>query len=1505
MPQKFNKLLGKFIKKNVFRLPTWKNMGWKWKNFTLITGITGIATGIASSMGFFSKIRAKENEGFEDIKDIGEETWHNAIPREQLIIYEMAIDRTVGESDPLTVRNLVIKGGGPKGAAYPGALKELAIKLDGLQSIERIAGASAGSIMAVLVAVGYTPEEIQEFLHEKDQGKPVLLRFALDGDDKFTDDYVEELCQTVSNARYPWLHIPWLLMTNFTQTSKLLYKLSKNRGICKGDYFEEWLNKKVSTKIVDFILAQPENKASRETLEIQYQWPTLGQLQDLVEKYGYQHFKHIYIVTATLGEAVLHRSVYTSESMPILEKCRNAELNHRSNVTIASAVRVSMSIPMVFSPAQLKIVEPITGKLEEIGEPLGMDGGVLENYPITVFDYNIYQRFPDPGLSPLAHVKNPETLGLFLYDRKELSLQWWLIYQAAVLLPIWLGDKLWPDTLTPDKNFARRLKSHTLKGDLLRRHILIDNCGVKLTEFDLPPEKAKALHDSGRKGVINYQGGDGRKLNIYYQEEQQRKKMTLSRMKKQLGPHSNIDEYPANEHYEVPQQFNLLMKQLKTQKPSELKLVIEGFGGSGKTELGHYLARRYMEACFWAQWSEGRFQRGDVIQPVVWRWQAETTEGLWSSLASFMQRLNIPFETSRERLPNENDKDYETRMALIVEKTLNGLLPTLSHGYVLWLFDNVEKSKESNISLLPAFKNYWTKLPKQAFGFITTRDRNLFSIRPRFSLDMEEGMGVRAAMRLVENITELNCNKEFVEQLDCLPLSLVLAGHYIRAQRKHDESFDYAKYLELHKIRRNRLGNQLEKDPLEKKEGEFARELYEKELTQKAVLLQQIELLQKYHGDGESYQLMQFCSLLAAEHISQDLLETFIQTRYPEWNKEECQIALENNLKVLKSYSLLKQGQDHQGIPNFIQHRQIQTAVQSQQLAAPVSKIVLESMLQYIKQQEKQAQPNAFSFKISVALLQHLDSVCSHYQTEVNPIYFKEWLSLIEVASRLYFDLGDYLSAKKYYEKILEIEIINYGENNIKTAKTLMGLGNVYNVLGIVGSAKEFYEKALEIQSEYYGENHIETANAIMNLGTIYYYLGDYVKAKEFYEKALKIQTEYYGENHIETASAVMNLGTGCYFSGDITSAKNLYKKALKINIKHYGDEHIETANPLMNLGNIYLELGNIIRAKKYYEKALKINIKHYGDEHIQTANALMNLGRLYSALGETGNAKKYHEKALNINIQHYGENHFLIADSLAHLGRIYQDLSDPINAKKYYEKVLKIETAHYGKDHIKIVPTLMELGGIYYDSSEMSKAIQCGEKALKIQVEYYGEDHIGTADVLMSLSSAYSNLGNLTKAKEYQEIALNIYSKANDPFAKHVKKSLEELEQNQLSNIIKNDKLTAPPTHSTNQSFFKPNVVPKKSTEIFALLKQIKFNYCLSDDQNTLVINAEASKKMMQLLENALQLEFKEQLIGTQCKEKQLLIKLKDTNTAPTVIEWLKEQSLTVYEKESLSKTY
>lgn len=107
-----------------------------------------------------------------------------------------------------TYKNLVFEGAGIRGVAYPGVVSELD-KEGILKNIEKVGGTSAGAIISLIVALGYTPEEIQKILYETDF-------------EQFNDGQ-------------------YFFLGGF-------YRMSHSYGWYKGGNFEEWLEKIISAK---------------------------------------------------------------------------------------------------------------------------------------------------------------------------------------------------------------------------------------------------------------------------------------------------------------------------------------------------------------------------------------------------------------------------------------------------------------------------------------------------------------------------------------------------------------------------------------------------------------------------------------------------------------------------------------------------------------------------------------------------------------------------------------------------------------------------------------------------------------------------------------------------------------------------------------------------------------------------------------------------------------------------------------------------------------------------------------------------------------------------------------------------------------------------------------------------------------------------------------------------------------------------------------------------------
>jgi NTE family protein len=287
-------------------------------------------------------------------------------------------------STSLHIENLVFEGGGVKGIAYTGALERLN-ELDLLKNVKRYAGSSAGSIIATLLAVGYTTKELKNIMVKIDF--PALL-----------DDKIGVLRDA--------------------------YAIMSKYGYCDGAIFTTIMEKYIGKK--DYTFKQLWDDRGIELVIV---GTNLNRMQEV------------------------HFSYKTYGDMPIVK-----------------AVRISMSIPLIFKPIKMEA-------------DYYVDGGVTNNYPLTVFDdKNTY---------------NDKTIGIKFHTAdKEEPLE---IYKGRRNIESVIGYiQTLIDTVSISNEHA------AINDNYKKRSIVIDTGKISSTDFDLSAKEKYFLIEQGRIGVDKF-----------------------------------------------------------------------------------------------------------------------------------------------------------------------------------------------------------------------------------------------------------------------------------------------------------------------------------------------------------------------------------------------------------------------------------------------------------------------------------------------------------------------------------------------------------------------------------------------------------------------------------------------------------------------------------------------------------------------------------------------------------------------------------------------------------------------------------------------------------------------------------------------------------------------------------------------------------------------------------------------------------------------------------------
>ncbi len=193
--------------------------------------------------------------------------------------------------------DIVFSGGGVKGFALIGAYE--AIEEKGLRW-KRLAGTSAGAMLAALLAAGYSAREIADLLGELE-----------------LKQFLDESASWLPFSIWKWVRLYWHL------------------GLYEGKVLEQWLESVLAAR-------------------------------------GVRTFQDV-----PAGSLYIVASDVTNGRIVVLPDDLNEYGIDPSSFSVAKAVRMSVSIPYFFEPVRLQ------GKN---GTALIVDGGVLSNFPVFLFD---------------------------------------------------------------------------------------------------------------------------------------------------------------------------------------------------------------------------------------------------------------------------------------------------------------------------------------------------------------------------------------------------------------------------------------------------------------------------------------------------------------------------------------------------------------------------------------------------------------------------------------------------------------------------------------------------------------------------------------------------------------------------------------------------------------------------------------------------------------------------------------------------------------------------------------------------------------------------------------------------------------------------------------------------------------------------------------------------------------------------------------------------------------
>lgn len=280
----------------------------------------------------------------------------------------------------------VFQGGGVKGIGFVGAVNCLE---DEGYSWERLAGTSAGSIVAALLAVGYTGKELKNIMTVADFSK-------------FLDSGAMNRIPIMGN----------------------IVELVEENGVFSGDKIEAWIT-------------------------------------ELLKNKGKTKFKDVSI-NGKSKLNIIAADITKRNTLILPNDLKDYDIDPME-FSIAKAVRMSISIPFFFKPVKLKYYG---------GTSYIVDGGLLSNFPIWIYDVEGKPRWPTFGFKFLSDSISHTAMGK--HDLFSFSLD--------VINAMFERNE---EVYLPEKNSVRTIN--------------IDAFGIKGTDFNISKKAYIELYNSGYK----------------------------------------------------------------------------------------------------------------------------------------------------------------------------------------------------------------------------------------------------------------------------------------------------------------------------------------------------------------------------------------------------------------------------------------------------------------------------------------------------------------------------------------------------------------------------------------------------------------------------------------------------------------------------------------------------------------------------------------------------------------------------------------------------------------------------------------------------------------------------------------------------------------------------------------------------------------------------------------------------------------------------------------------
>lgn len=393
------------------------------------------------------------------------------------------------------------------------------------------------------------------------------------------------------------------------------------------------------------------------------------------------------------------------------------------------------------------------------------------------------------------------------------------------------------------------------------------------------------------------------------------------------------------------------------------------------------------------------------------------------------------------------------------------------------------------------------------------------------------------------------------------------------------------------------------------------------------------------------------------------------------------------------------------------------------------------------------------------------------YYTDAEPLFMKslpilaavygassvEYTMRFKILAEMYVEMGNYVYAKSMNDAVMAYFKGTKGEKDREYLICLNNDARISQGQGDYASALKTFQKLLEIHASINPIDTVDYVTTLNNTAEAYRLTGNYKDAMALLDKGIAWASISH-KDELTLATMYNNLGL-CYKNvGDYKSAEEVNDKSIAIYKKLKLEYSPDYSTSLNNQAELYRLLGRYKQAGDLLKNVLFIREQSLGTKHQNYANALNNLALLFIDEGMYAEAEPKLLEAKTIYKETLGESHPFYANCLNSLAMLYINLHRYKEAEAMKNEALLILKNTVGESHERYAYFLGGTVTLYDALGNYDKAIENTIKANDIIKAKFGEQHIAYIDGLFNLAYLYTKTKNYKKAQELYEFTLKYY---------------------------------------------------------------------------------------------------------------------------------------------------